>query len=622
MKHTVIIDRPPSCTPSRQMPDGAVTGNGDTGLVWGGTSSRQRIYISKNNFRKAEKGGSENGAVKVIGGFDLVMPCFKFKPYHVEQRMDEAELLGRFSNGETSAEIKIVVCATQNIVLVELRMKGEPAEFTLTPWVKEGSGGRIGLGTQNQVNWVQRRFDSEGGKPPAGAVIALKTLEPFNDGDAAVYRYALSVVSDRDHRAYKAAAIESALAVDRALFEQLYAAHRQKWQDFWSRSSVELYDRELELNWYAGQYFPACCSGGAAPDTWGNFVTGDETVGSFCQGAFYGAVSSNHWELTDSLNGLPVDISAAEIIIMRWYGTYDKDYALNYAYPYLKKLGGLVSSRLMYENGRYVIRQGEYVNCVKSLGFVRLLFGCLSDMARELGVDGDEQEKCRQILDALSDFPVFENKGQKIYRFTEHGPEGSGKSSDLIWHVFPGGQVGLDSDNETLTVARNTLCTVDTTADDSGVCRIFPGAARLGVEPDEIIAVLKNYYRKFQLPNLLFNRAGSGLENVGITAATVNEMLLQSRAGRITLFPVWNMSRRADFTDLRAEGAFLVSACLEDGKLRHCRVISEKGKTLRLVLPQNIGQLKISLNGREIKSENSEIITPTQPGDTLYIVGK
>lgn len=38
---------PPSNTPTNKVPDGAICGNGDIGMVWGGTPDKQVFYFLK-----------------------------------------------------------------------------------------------------------------------------------------------------------------------------------------------------------------------------------------------------------------------------------------------------------------------------------------------------------------------------------------------------------------------------------------------------------------------------------------------------------------------------------------------------------------------------------------------
>lgn len=69
-------------------------------------------------------------------------------------------------------------------------------------------------------------------------------------------------------------------------------------------------------------------------------------------------------------------------------------------------------------------------------------------------------------------------------------------------------------------------------------------------------------------------------------ASAVNEMLLQSHTGVIRVFPALPESwQEASFRDMRAEGAFLVSADYEDGNVKRVTVRSEKGGKMKLFNP-------------------------------------
>jgi alpha-L-fucosidase 2 len=69
-------------------------------------------------------------------------------------------------------------------------------------------------------------------------------------------------------------------------------------------------------------------------------------------------------------------------------------------------------------------------------------------------------------------------------------------------------------------------------------------------------------------------------------AAGVQEMLLQSQGGVVRVFPaVPDDWKEVSFKNLRAEGAFLVSANIQNGKTRRVEVFSEKGGDLNIQLP-------------------------------------
>jgi alpha-L-fucosidase 2 len=72
----------------------------------------------------------------------------------------------------------------------------------------------------------------------------------------------------------------------------------------------------------------------------------------------------------------------------------------------------------------------------------------------------------------------------------------------------------------------------------------------------------------------------------GSAAAAIMEMLLQSWGGVIRVFPaIPHHWRDAAFRYLRAEGAFLVSAELRDGRVQWVEIISEAGQECRVRNP-------------------------------------
>ena len=84
----------------------------------------------------------------------------------------------------------------------------------------------------------------------------------------------------------------------------------------------------------------------------------------------------------------------------------------------------------------------------------------------------------------------------------------------------------------------------------------------------------------------------------------------------IRFFPNWPMDKDAEFHNLRAAGAFLVSASLKGGKVNKIDIVSEAGGLLKVVLPWDKGGTMKSNSGIqslksamvEIQTEKGEII--------------
>ena len=89
---------------------------------------------------------------------------------------------------------------------------------------------------------------------------------------------------------------------------------------------------------------------------------------------------------------------------------------------------------------------------------------------------------------------------------------------------------------------------------------------------------------RFVMPNGMYMEGAPVIECGLIAGRSLHDMLLQSWGGKLRVFPampaVWN---DASFHDLRAEGAFLVSAERRDGRTRWIRVKSLAGEPCRIV---------------------------------------
>jgi hypothetical protein len=102
-------------------------------------------------------------------------------------------------------------------------------------------------------------------------------------------------------------------------------------------------------------------------------------------------------------------------------------------------------------------------------------------------------------------------------------------------------------------------------------------------EGDESLRYLNKLLDSKVQPNTLYVEAGPCIETPLSAAASLNDMLLSSWGDCLRVFPgapeAW---REMAFHNLRAEGAFLVSAVRKDGKTRWIRIKSLAGEPCRI----------------------------------------
>lgn len=294
-----------------------------------------------------------------------------------------------------------------------------------------------------------------------------------------------------------------------------------------------------------------------------------------------------------------------------WRCTYDTAYGKK-IYPYALAVVNFWEDYLKYEDGRYVIYgdaiqegSGKDKNPILSLGLVRNAFDLIIDLSSALKVDWhslniDEGRlvKWKDILSRLSDFPEQLRNGRKVFRYTEEGVDWWNDNGLGIQHIYPGNAITLDSKAELLTVARNTIDEMQRWQDMNTSNSFFAAAIRVGYDSAVILQelhkyALHSYPNGFQLNN------PHGIENSCTVANALDEMLCMSVGNVIRLFPVFPKDKNASFKNIRAWGAFLVSARLTNGVIDGVDIVSEKGRLCTVVNPWPVKKVLVIRKGRK-----------------------
>jgi alpha-L-fucosidase 2 len=329
---------------------------------------------------------------------------------------------------------------------------------------------------------------------------------------------------------------------------------------------------------------------------------------------------------------------AAVNMLMRFDHTYDLAYARR-VYPFLREVADFWEDFLKLENGRYVItgdalgevgNGGSDKNNSLSLGLVRRLFQGMLELSAELHEDSGRRAKWQDILNRLSEFPTVVVDGVRRIRGAESGPASNrvGPNRDnsrmeLSGMVWPTGVVGLGSDPALLKVVQDDARgwpEREWINHFNGFSQTFPGAARIGYDPSDLLAKLRKQLTVGSFPNLMVFVGGGGIENCSTVPATINEMLLQTHEGVMRVFPVWPKEKPARFGRLRTHGAFLVSAELRDREIQSLEIESEKGRECLLENPWPGRGLVLSRQGRSAEARTGDRIRfTTTAGERIVI---
>jgi alpha-L-fucosidase 2 len=522
-----------------------------------------------------------------------------------------------------------------------------------------------------------------------------------------MFRLDVALMTPRDHAENVTFVVEEARRLSRLSTTELQTASDGFWQDFWSRSAVEIKDSELECLWYRNQYWLACClrEGKLAPGLFGNWTSGeigtawhgDYHMNYNTQQVFWGVFSSNHAdqhlpyiELVEALlpmseryakekfnlpgayfphSAYPVpsqvipypappwgyEICETPWVVQSlwWHYLYTQDEKiLHRVYPMLKAAAQFiaayvkraddgkyhVSPTVSPENWGFTVDFRLNRDCIMDLALIDFLLEAVVKASEVLISDGEERKNWAEIRDNLAPYPRSKTTAGEVWLDVTDAPPGWIYNIPVtLAPVFPGERIGLGSDEADLKIARQTARSIRLEGGNDLVYQplILARLAALDLE------WFKQQVRYCQLPNGIANdrvrqtggryhdstdfdfmlRMGVWTENLSLPAV-VNECMLQSYTGPIRLFPNTQNLGPARFRDLRAVGAFLISAAWDGKVVSGLEILSERGGNIRVVNPWGAeSRVRVTASQKQVpvRLENGLIEFATSAGERYAI---
>jgi hypothetical protein len=276
-------------------------------------------------------------------------------------------------------------------------------------------------------------------------------------------------------------------------------------------------------------------------------------------------------------------------------------------------------------------------DCNVDLTLTKFVFGAYLKACRLLGHEEREAVLMAEVEDILGHFPAYptaqSERGMVYVSVAGESAEQVYNTPNPLACVFPGEDVGLHSPTAELEIALATWRNQRTEGGNELVFQNLQGA-RLGALD------LEKFKRQIDyclLPNgtctdMLLQvggryldvtpfdymaRMGIWFENFSLPVV-INECLLQSYTGELRLFPNWPAGVDAAFQDLRAVGAFLVSASFAGGNVRWVRVAAEVGGPLHVRNPWP-GSVEVARDGAKETIEGEVLTIETRPGDVIVL---
>jgi len=287
----------------------------------------------------------------------------------------------------------------------------------------------------------------------------------------------------------------------------------------------------------------------------------------------------------------------------------------------------------------YGLRPGFKYNydCNADLSLTKFVFKAFIEASKVLKIEKQEKDLLDNVKLILSRFPEYptsfsEKYGKVFVSVPEEHDQVVYNVPNALFTAFPGEDHGLHSDAETMTILKNTFYNQQ---NEGGNDLVFINlqAARIGMldlerfkrhvnysllpngtASDRVMHVHGRY--NDTTPYGYMDKMGVWFENFGLPVV-VNECLMQSYNRTIRLFPNWPMNEDAEFQNLRAVGAFLVSARLQNGKVEEIKVISEAGSVLKMNLPWTNGSKVSSVSGVTETISSFIVEMPTTKGEVL-----
>lgn len=265
-------------------------------------------------------------------------------------------------------------------------------------------------------------------------------------------------------------------------------------------------------------------------------------------------------------------------------------------------------------------------NCTFDIAMFRYIFDAASEGASILGIDNDRIDRWKNAKALLPQYPVSSEDAQIVVD-VEGAPPIEYNIPVPTSPVFPCDVVTCLSPASERALFSNTLANLKHNGNNAPIM-LAVARARLST-PDAWDFLSTELMRRERrngtlsfnrlVPPHRFNVFGHYTEMFG-AVLPITELLLQSVGDAIRAFPAWPTTIPAAFTSLRAQGGFLVSSTVSEGKVGPVRIESTAGGLLRIVAPWDKTEIKMGAEWHAATFGEAGIIeSQTQRGDVVEL---
>ena len=268
------------------------------------------------------------------------------------------------------------------------------------------------------------------------------------------------------------------------------------------------------------------------------------------------------------------------------------------------------------------------------LAFIRWNFDKAAELARQLNL-AEEAEKWQAIA---AEWPEFALDSVNGLAFAPGHPyENSHRHfSHLVgWH--PLGIIDWSNGEKEREIIRSTLATMERVGSDYWTGYSFSWLGNLyarAFDGEKAADALRLFAECFCLKNSFhvngdqckaghsrFTYRPFTLEGNFAFASGIQDMLLQSHTGVVRIFPAVPAAwKDISFQNLRAAGAFLLSAQKVNGLVNSVEIVAEKGGIIRIADPFHGREFKIRNKNAGVRISGGILEIDTKPGDVFVLV--
>lgn len=303
----------------------------------------------------------------------------------------------------------------------------------------------------------------------------------------------------------------------------------------------------------------------------------------------------------------------AQHFYLHWKYSADDKFLQERAYPFVKEAAEFLENQSeMNTEGKRVLAYTSspeiFDNSLQAwfktmtnydLSLTSFLFKIAAEMADTLRLT-NEVAHWQELRAQLPDYALDSNGALSFAKGFPYEESHRHFSHAMAFH--PLGLLNWEEGGRSREIIRSTLETMEKRGPQWWTGYSYAWFANMKArtfDGEGAYQALRTFAECFCLPNTFHvngDQSGTGksnytyrpftLEGNFAFAAGVQEMLLQSHTDTLRIFPAipgdW---KDVSFENLRAQGAFLVSAERKDGKVVSVKIESEKGKDLLLVSP-------------------------------------